>query len=78
MGGSVRQKYRKLNWNFQRGGREGILEKTNSMGEVKMFPGKFYIFNYIYLLSRGSNITAALLTTLSLVMFIALYMKKYL
>lgn len=42
------------------------------MGEVKMFPGKFYIFNYIYLLSRGSNITAALVTTLSLVMFIAL------
>ena len=43
MGGSVRPKNlnicMKLNWNFQRGGGGGVLEKIPSVGEVWIFSG---------------------------------------
>ena len=43
VGGSVRpknlKKCMKLNWNFQRGGGGGVLEKNPSIGEVWIFSG---------------------------------------
>ena len=49
VGGSVRpknlKKCMKLNWNFQRGGGGGVLEKIPSVGEVWIFSGITHYVN---------------------------------
>ena len=41
------KKYKKLNWNFQRGGGGGVLEKISSVGEVWIFSGITHCINLV-------------------------------